>query len=336
MRKVSKILSFVLLLALLISVCALTGYAAEEKKVEASSRSKVVVSNVLEEKEVDGYTVFVTKAPVKVTFEGSDLCDERVYFYPEGFISGNFVRWGETAISVNFDVMKYKYFEEDTVYDMNTQPPEEDIVLMVSGNYATIDKPGLYSVSARPEAVAGAFFLIQVAEGTSEPTPTPVPTPTPAPTPTPTTKPETPATVKVKPTPSTVIVNGKVIPFEAYGFGGYNYFKLRDLAMAVSGSEKQFEVTWDGVEKVIRLTSGLPYTKTGGELTISSNFVEKEAKLNTAKIFADGAEVELVAYGIDGYNYFKLRDIGKLFDFGVEWDAKNNAVIIDTSKPYTE
>jgi len=203
---------------------------------------------------------------------------------------------------------------------------------MVSGNYATLTKPGYYSVSARPEAAAGAFFLVQVFEGEAEPAPTPTPTPAPAPS----TEPEVPAVVKVKPTPSTVIVDGKVISFEAYGVDGYNYFKLRDLATVVRGTAKQFEVTWDGVEKVIRLTSGQPYTTTGGELTISGNFVEKEGKLNTAKIFVDGKEVELKAYGIDGYNYFKLRDIGKLFNFGVEWDATNNAVIIDTSKPYIE
>jgi len=31
--------------------------------------------------------------------------------------------------------------------------------------------------------------------------------------------------------------------------------------------------------------------------------------------------VELTAYTINGFNYFKLRDLGKEFDFGVIWTA---------------
>ena len=49
----------------------------------------------------------------------------------------------------------------------------------------------------------------------------------------------------------------------------------------------------------------------------------------------DGAEVQLTAYNIGGNNYFKLRDIGAAFDFGVEWDGAQNSIVIDPTKSYT-
>jgi len=50
--------------------------------------------------------------------------------------------------------------------------------------------------------------------------------------------------ITVNPTTSKVLVNGKIVEFEAYNINGYNYFKLRDLAQAVNNTEKNFEVTW--------------------------------------------------------------------------------------------
>ncbi|MDR2442720.1 MAG: hypothetical protein LBE31_04280, partial [Deltaproteobacteria bacterium] len=55
----------------------------------------------------------------------------------------------------------------------------------------------------------------------------------------------------------------------------------------------------------------------------------------TSKITLDGAEVSLTAYNIGGNNYFKLRDIGAAFDFGVTWDSAKNTIVIDTSIGYT-
>ena len=69
-----------------------------------------------------------------------------------------------------------------------------------------------------------------------------------------------PAPVQATPTASNVLVNDKQTAFDAYNIGGNNYFKLRDLAHALNGSGKQFEVTWDGANNAILLTSGTAYT----------------------------------------------------------------------------
>lgn len=156
----------------------------------------------------------------------------------------------------------------------------------------------------------------------SEPGQTPAPTPVPTPA------------LTATPTASTVLVNGAAVPFDAYNIGGSNYFKLRDLASVLNGTAKQFEVSWDAGANAISLISGQPYTAVGGEMTPGTGTVQTPVP-TSSKILLNGTEIALEAYNIGGNNYFKLRDIGSAFNFGVDWDGAANTVIIDTSKKYT-
>ncbi|MDR2360440.1 MAG: hypothetical protein LBD85_04050, partial [Oscillospiraceae bacterium] len=129
-----------------------------------------------------------------------------------------------------------------------------------------------------------------------------------------------PSAAAAKPTASAVLVDGESVVFDAYNIGDNNYFKLRDLAYTLNGSPKQFEVGWDGANNAIALTSGKAYTSAGGEME-GKGAGDKTATPTTSKITLDGKEVSLTAYNIGGNNYFKLRDIGAAFDFGVDWDG---------------
>ncbi|MCR8643436.1 hypothetical protein NV379_12315 [Paenibacillus sp. N1-5-1-14] len=144
-----------------------------------------------------------------------------------------------------------------------------------------------------------------------------------------------PAALAATPTDSKVEVNGKNVSFEAYTINGFNYFKLRDLAMAINGSEKNFEVSFDEAKNAIALTSKKAYTPAGGELTVSdkSNLQVSET---SATILLDGKEVQVTAYSINGSNYFQLRDIGRMMNFGVAWDGEASIIKIDTKAEYKE
>ena len=137
------------------------------------------------------------------------------------------------------------------------------------------------------------------------------------------------------PTSSSVLVDGVKVPFEAYTIDSSNYFKLRDLAMALKGSAKQFEAGWDGASNAISLTTGTAYTAVGGELSVSGNNKNVTAVLSTAKVYVDGKNVGLTAYTIGGNNYFKLRDVAAVINFGVAWNSGANSIGIDTSTGYT-
>ncbi len=139
--------------------------------------------------------------------------------------------------------------------------------------------------------------------------------------------------VPATPTTSKVIINGQTVEFEAYNIYDNNYFKLRDIAKALTGTEKQFEVTWNGEKNLIDLISNKAYTSVGGERALGDG-TQKTGTLCKSAIMKDDIECDLTAYTINGNNFFKLRDLGKLFDFMVDWDGVN--IIIDTSKSYTD
>jgi len=138
-----------------------------------------------------------------------------------------------------------------------------------------------------------------------------------------------------KPSTSAVLVDGKKISFDAYTISGSSYFKLRDLAAVLSGTGKQFDVTWDSTNKAINLISGKPYITVGGELTAGDG-KSKIALLNKSKIHIDGISLTLRSYIINGNSYLKLRDIAKALNIGIAWDGKTNTISIDTSKIYVD
>lgn len=142
-----------------------------------------------------------------------------------------------------------------------------------------------------------------------------------------------PATVTAAPTRSAVVINGQKAAFDAYNINGSNYFKLRDLAFTLRDTNVQFEVIWSQDLGAVLMTSGKSYTPVGGEMGAGSS-TNQTGVLNSSKVYLDGRSVYLAAYTIRGNNYFKLRDIGKLFNFSVEWDGASQQIIINTNRPY--
>ncbi|MNO25573.1 hypothetical protein D3C76_154150 [compost metagenome] len=189
----------------------------------------------------------------------------------------------------------------------------------------------LYYVFSFGNADKSTKIIYQVSDGASASTSNPVE---------PTTKPVEPnsepaanplATATAKASVSKVLVDGKQVSFEAYNINNNNFFKLRDIAMAVNGTAKGFEVGWDSEHNAISLTSGEAYTAQGGELAVSNNPKAKTATLSTSKVYLDDEEIEIAAYKIEGNNYFKLRDIAQALGISLTFDSKTNTIGIDTS-----
>lgn len=132
-----------------------------------------------------------------------------------------------------------------------------------------------------------------------------------------------------------VIVDGNEISFDAYNINDNNYFKLRDLAFVLNGSAKQFGVEWNEEKNAINLVSASPYTAVGGEMAVGTG-VNQQAMLTDSEIYKDNELVYVTGYNINNNNYFKLRDIAKLFDFCVTWDEATSTIIIDTTSSYKD
>ncbi len=132
-----------------------------------------------------------------------------------------------------------------------------------------------------------------------------------------------------------VMVDGKPTVFTAYNIGGNNYFKLRDIAHSLNGTQRQFEVDWDQAGQTINLWSGRPYTTVGGEMFVDKYATNSTGTTTTADIYSDRVKISMSAYNIKNNNYFKLRDLGQTFNFATDWDNATRTIYIDTTKVYT-
>lgn len=135
------------------------------------------------------------------------------------------------------------------------------------------------------------------------------------------------------PSTQTVLVDGRPVVFNAYALkdengNDTNYVKLRDVAQILNGSAAQFEVGWDGSISIITQTA---YTPNGSELV--QNFTgDQNYTVNSSPVKVNGVETGLEAITLTdanggGFTYFKLRDLGAVLDFVVDWNPTDGIVI---------
>lgn len=129
-------------------------------------------------------------------------------------------------------------------------------------------------------------------------------------------------------------LDGRNVLIEAYNIKGYNYFKLRDLAALMAETEKAFNVTWNEDLKAINVITGSVYKNTGGELSFTDTTKFYPYEKVEPKVLLDGNSIEMDAYRINGYTYFKLRDVAEVIDFEVGWSAIDNKTSIHTLQSY--
>ena len=135
-----------------------------------------------------------------------------------------------------------------------------------------------------------------------------------------------------RPSAHHVYVDGRPVQPAAYEIAGNNYFKLRDLAVLVNGTDKQFSVDWSEESKCIFLRTDMPYQSVGGEL--SSSISTQQANLSTHRVYIDALPISFTAYEVAGNNYFKLRDLASALDIGIGWDESLRRVDISTTQSY--
>ena len=126
-----------------------------------------------------------------------------------------------------------------------------------------------------------------------------------------------------------VQVNGQAVKPQAYNIGGYNYFKLRDIAYMLRGTSSSFDVTWDSVNQAINIISGATYTAVGGEMTVAS-VSSIRVQESTAKLLLDGSGISIKGYNINGNNYYKIADMSAAIGFSVAFESTSRTVQITT------
>ena len=149
------------------------------------------------------------------------------------------------------------------------------------------------------------------------------------------TQPQQPAGTTASPTNDKLEVNGNAADPTVYKIGDSNYFKIRDVAALLNGTEKQFAVGYDGSKNAVTATTGQGYDKQSGDLTGAPAGGSQTADPSNDAIYVNGEKIAVEVYKINGSNYFKLRDLGKALNFYVGWSA-DRGMYIETNKPYSE
>ena len=130
------------------------------------------------------------------------------------------------------------------------------------------------------------------------------------------------------------VVDGTPVAAAAYEIEGSNYFKLRDLAVAFTGTDAAFDVEWDDAAQTVTLTAGA-YVPVGGELEPLTGGSQTATRA-TADEYVEGMPLVGKAYEIAGNHYFKLRDLCFMLGVSVAWDDAAQTITIDTGKPYIQ
>ncbi|MGI6180755.1 MAG: polysaccharide deacetylase family protein [Agathobaculum sp.] len=133
---------------------------------------------------------------------------------------------------------------------------------------------------------------------------------------------------KAEPAVAAVSVNGQKSELPAYNINGSNYVRVRDAAMLLAGTKGNFDVQWNGAMQRVELQSGTAYKPLGTENKPLPAGTRRVRSI-TAPTVADGAAYMIAAYQIEGYTYYKLRSLGELCGFAVEWDSENQMILVN-------
>ena len=140
----------------------------------------------------------------------------------------------------------------------------------------------------------------------------------------------------VRPSSQKFTLDGKDVSCAAFNIDGYNYVMLRGLASLLSGTEKQFSVTWNGQEQTAVAETGKPYEDDGSvtngpAVKLDDSGLVTNAKRSSQTVKVNGISVTGVSiYNVAGNNYFKLRDLQPYLGFGLRYDESTATVVITT------
>lgn len=131
-----------------------------------------------------------------------------------------------------------------------------------------------------------------------------------------------------EPSTARVMVNGEEVPFAAYTIEGFNYFKLTDVSYALTGTSRQFEVTWDETVGAINMVTERPHLVLGTELQGNSGQAETALRF-FSPVYKNGEEMVVTVYTISGSSYFKLDSLMVALDLNVGWNGETGTITID-------
>lgn len=118
------------------------------------------------------------------------------------------------------------------------------------------------------------------------------------------------------------------VSFNAYNIKGYNYIKIRDLAAAFKETEYAFDVELLENNFGLRINTNvncnydISHEGNGNEYACATHSNAGIITLNDEECGSKSVE----CYNINGYNYYKIRDIGDLLGFSIDYNSATGKI----------
>ena len=141
---------------------------------------------------------------------------------------------------------------------------------------------------------------------------------------------------KAKPVEQKIELDDYNVEMKGYNINGYNYMRLRDVAEAMTDKanvdDYNFDVIYNQETNSVYLETGRDYKETEDGKKFRIHPATKDAVRSEATVYLNGVELTdaIEGYVIDGYTYYKLRDLGKVIGFQVNWLESSQKVRIET------
>ena len=132
---------------------------------------------------------------------------------------------------------------------------------------------------------------------------------------------------KAAPAQVAVTVNGVPTTLPAYAINDNYYVRVRDAAVLLADTSGRFDVQWNARTHQVELTSYQPYQPLGTERAALPAGTRKVRSF-TGVTVTDGVPRMVAAYLVDGNTYYKLRSLGELCGFAVDWDGAAHTVVV--------
>jgi hypothetical protein len=135
-----------------------------------------------------------------------------------------------------------------------------------------------------------------------------------------------------------VTAGGASYSLSAFRVLGDTYFKLRDIAVVLNGTDFAFDVSWNGEEKCITLLPGTDYSSEPATNELEPGMI-KHMTATSPPLEIDDASYTLDAFIVDGSNYYTLDSLGELFGFTAIQDEDGTLLIVpavDAGTPETD
>ncbi len=124
--------------------------------------------------------------------------------------------------------------------------------------------------------------------------------------------------------------NDKGTSIWAYEIEDEVYFKLRDIAMALNYTSKQFSVAWDSENKTVELAKDESYDPMGGELSDPGPAAVASVHYTDYSIRNINGWGNILAILVNDTHYVKLSDLMAVLKAESSYDKENHMVRINT------